>query len=132
MNPPPPKSPPQAAPSAPFADRELNGTGLLEEMRHLREAVVNQKHINDCAIALRGLPGKALLDAMLEIKSMATTRFQTQPELARLLVTWAARVKGPRDFIELCLHFQRLAMASSLLAAMYRGAGRLPNPVKKK
>src|SRR5688572_33177333 len=88
MNPPPPKSPPQAAPSAPFADRELNGTGLLEEMRHLREAVVNQKHINDCAIALRGLPGKALLDAMLEIKSMATTRFQTQPELARLLVTW--------------------------------------------
>jgi hypothetical protein len=125
----PPKMPPL---SPPFAAREFNGDGMLAELQHLRDAVVNQKHLNDCALAVRNLPGKGLLEAMMEIKNLAMSRFQGQPELARLLVTWAAQVKGPRDFGELCSHFQRLAMSSALLAAMYRGASRLPNAPKKK
>ncbi|HZN94343.1 MAG TPA: hypothetical protein VFB81_16630 [Myxococcales bacterium] len=129
MNQPPPKPVPV---SPPFAAREFNGDGMLKELQHLRDAVVNQKHLNDCALAVRNLPNKGLLEAMMEIKQLAMARFQGQPELARLLVTWAAQVKGPRDFMELCGHFQRLAISSALLAAMYRGASRLPNAPKKK
>lgn len=128
MNPP-AKPPP---PSPPFAAKELNGEGMLEELQHLRDAVVNQKHLNDCALAVKNLPSKGLLEAMMEIKQLAMARFQGQPELARLLVTWAAKVKGPRDFLEMCGHFHRLAITSALLASMYRGASRLPNAPKKK
>ena len=125
--------PPKLPPLSPaFAAREFNGDGLLKELQHLRDAVVNQKHLNDCALAVRNLPNKGLLEAMMEIKQLAMARFQSQPELARLLVTWAAQVKGPKDFMEFCGHFQRLAMSSALLAAMYRGASRLPNAQKKK
>ncbi|HYV45350.1 MAG TPA: hypothetical protein VFA20_10835 [Myxococcaceae bacterium] len=125
--------PPKPVPLSPaFAAKEYNGADLLKELQHLRDAVVNQKHLNDCALAVRNLPNKGLLEAMMEIKQLAMARFQGQPELARLLVTWAAQVKGPKDFMEMCGHFQRLAVTSALLAAMYRGASRLPNAQKKK
>jgi hypothetical protein len=126
-------NPPRPAPlSAPFAAREFDGEGLLAEIQHLREAQVGQKHLNDCAAALRPLLDRNPIEGMQHIKQLATARFQTQPELARLLVLWAAKVKSPRDFQAVCMHFQRLALTSSLVGAIHRGAARLPSAGKRR
>jgi hypothetical protein len=117
---------PQAL-SAPFAHRELNGEQLLEELRDLRGAAVNQKHLNDCAaVMVRELRGLPPTEAVLRLKQIAAGRFQAQPELAGLLVRWAGKLRTERDVVELCAHLFRLAAASALLGAIGRGSARLP------
>lgn len=114
------------APSAPFVHREFNGETLLDELRDLRAAGVGNKHLMDCALALRELRGLPVTDAVLHLKLVASGRFGAQPELAGLLVRWAAKLKTPRDVTELSLHFQRLAAVSGLIGAIGRGAALLP------
>lgn len=113
--------------SSPFASRELNGETLLDELADLRAAGVGQKHLNDCVAAVRPLRRTAPGEAAGELRQIAAGRFQVQPELAGLLVRWAARLRTPGDVAELCAHLERLALTSALIGAMARGAGRLPN-----
>lgn len=120
---PPPSS---KALSSPFSHRELNGETLLDELQDLRAAGVGQKHLNDCALALRALGQRSAAEADAELRHLASARFQAQPELAGLLVRWAAKLKSERDVAELCSHFDRLALASALIGAMARGSSRLP------
>jgi len=112
--------------SAPFASRELNGETLLDELASLRQAAMPQKHLNDCAVAARALRTTPLAEVPFAFQALARERFQAQPEIAGMLVRWAAKVKSEADLEALCLHLQRMALASGLLNAMYRGSGRLP------
>lgn len=113
--------------SPPFADRELNGEILLDELNDLRGAGVGPRSLIDCALALRELNGMMLAEAQAKLKAIAGGRFQTVPELASLLVRWSAKLKSERDVFELTSHFERLAMSSALFGAMGRGASRLPH-----
>ncbi|MBI3184948.1 MAG: hypothetical protein HYZ28_22640 [Myxococcales bacterium] len=117
--------PPRKQVSPPFASRELNGETLLEELDSLREAQVGQKHLNDCAVALRQLNGVRVSEAAARIRQLATGRFAGQPALASLLVRWAARLKSEVDVPLFSSHIERLALTSALIAAMRRGADRL-------
>ena len=122
---------PSAPLSAPFLHREFNGELLLEELRDLRGAGVGQKHLNDCSQAAKELLGLPVGDAIVRLKQIASGRFQAQPELAGLMVRWAAKLKSERDVTELVRHFQRLALSSALIGAMGRGAGRLPRGARR-
>jgi hypothetical protein len=113
-------------PSAPFASRELNGEVLLEELADLRNAQVQQRHLNDCIVNLRGLEGVRVSEAAARLKQLASNRFAGQPALASLLVRWAARLKNEVDVPLLVSHLERLAMTSALLTALRRGNERLP------
>lgn len=112
--------------SPPFAHREFNGDTLLDELRSLRQSAVPQKQLDDCALAVRGLKNLSASELPLRFKQLAQARFGAQPEIAGLLVRWSAKVKSPADVAALCLHFERLALTSALISALYRGAGRLP------
>lgn len=116
--------------SAPFQQRELNGETLLEELRDLRAAGVNQKHLNDCALAMRELARLSPTEAVTRLKALSQ-RFGDQKELASTLNRWSAKVKNPGDVPALCSHFERLALASGLFSAMMRGAGRLSRGARK-
>lgn len=112
--------------SPPFAHREFNGETLLEELRDLRQAAVPQRQLDDCALAMRHLRTTPVAELAPRLKQLAQARFGAQPEMAGLLVRWAAKVRSAQDVMALCLHFERLALASALISAMYRGSGRLP------
>jgi hypothetical protein len=114
------------APSAPFAHREFNGELLLEELRDLRAAGVGNRHMVECALALREVRGQPLADALIRIKQIATLRFGGVPELSGLLTRWSAKLKTERDVSELILHFQRIAIVSGLIGAIGRGVALLP------
>ena len=114
--------------SPPFAHREFNGETLLEELRALRQAAVPQRQLDDCAIAVRALKGTPAMDLPTRFRDLAQARFGAQPEIAGLLVRWAAKVKSDADAAAICDHLQRLAICSSLISAMYRGASRLQRP----
>lgn len=111
--------------SAPFADRELNGDVLLDELRDLRQAAVAQKILNECALACREVAGLGHAEAATKLRQLATARFPAAPPLVKLINEWAGKLKGPSDVPELISHFERLALTSALLSAMMRGAGRL-------
>jgi hypothetical protein len=113
-------------PSAPFASRELNGEVLLEELAELRSAQVQQRHLEDCVLHLRGLAGVRVSEATARLKQLASNRFAGQPALASLLVRWAWRLKGEVDVPLLVGHLERLALTSALITALRRGAERLP------
>ncbi len=110
-------------PSAAFAHRELNGEILLEELRALREAQVRQRHLEDCAQALRGLEGMRVGEASRRIRDIATGRFTGQPALASLMVRWAAKLRAEDDVVALSQHFRRLALTAALVGALRRGGG---------
>jgi hypothetical protein len=122
---------PSAPLSAPFLQREFNGELLLEELRDLRGAGVGLKHLIDCSRAMKELRGLPLADAIVRVKQIASARFGAQPELAGLMVRWAAKLRSERDVTELILHFQRLAATSALIGAMGRGASRLPTGARR-
>lgn len=113
-------------PSPPFASRELNGEVLLEELADLRQAQVQQRHLNDCVLNLRGLEGVRVSDAAARLKQLASNRFAGQPALASLLVRWAAKLKSEVDVPLLVSHLERLALASAIVTALRRGTERLP------
>ncbi len=115
----------RAPPSAPFASRELDGEVLLEELGDLRSSQVPQRHLDDCALALRDVTGLRSAEVVTRLKSLATNRFAGQPALASLLVRWAAKLKSEADVPLLVSHFQRLAMTSSLVAVVRRSADSL-------
>ena len=114
------------AASAPFQNRELNGELLLEELSELRQAQVQQKHLNDCVANLRGMSGSRVSEAAQQLKALASNRFGGQPALASLLVRWAARLKTEFDVSLLVGHLERLALTGALVGALRRGADRLP------
>ncbi len=117
---------PKRSLSPPFADRELNGDVLLRELASLRDAQVRQKQLNDCALALRQLPGLRVSETISKIRELASGRFQEHPALASLLVRWAAKLRVDEDVAALISHFERLAITAALIAAVRRGAERLP------
>lgn len=116
----------RSQPSAPFASRELNGEVLLEELADLRNAQVQQRHLNDCVLNLRGLEGVRVSEAVARLKQLASNRFAGQPALASLLVRWAAKLKHEVDVPLLVSHLERLALTSALVTTLRRGAERLP------
>lgn len=113
-------------PSTPFASREFNGEVLLDELDELRAAQIPQKHLTDVVLGLRELSGARVSDASSRIKFLATNRFAGQPALASLLVRWAAKLKVEADVPLLVSHLERLALTSAIIAALRRGAERLP------
>lgn len=113
-----------SAPSAPFADRELNGTVLLDELRSLREAAVRQGDLNACAQAVEPLRGASIPRATTQLKRLAQERFEDRPEIAALLSKWADLLRQPADLDRLCEHLERLALTSAVLGALWRTAGR--------
>ena len=118
--------PPKAQPAPPFANRELNGEVLLEELSELRNAQVHHKQLVDCVSSLRELQGVRASEATTRIKHLATARFAQYPAMASLLVRWAGRLKTDVDVPLLLGHFERLAMANGVLASLRRAAERLP------
>ena len=118
--------PPKPAPSPPFANRELNGEVLLEELSDLRNAQVHQRQLNDCVAGLRELQGVRASEAKDRLKQLATSRFAGAPAMASLLVRWAGRLKGDVDVPLLLGHFERIAMVSAALSALRRASDRLP------
>jgi hypothetical protein len=114
------------AASAPFQNRELNGELLLEELSDLRQAQVQQKHLNDCVANLRSLAGSRVSEASQQLKALATGRFAGQPALASLLVRWAAKLKTEHDVSLLVGHLERLAITAAAVAALRRASERLP------
>ena len=114
------------AASAPFQNRELNGELLLEELSDLRQAQVQQKHLNDCVANLRGLAGSRVSEASQQLKALASGRFAGQPALASLLVRWAAKLKTEFDVSLLAAHLERLALTAAVVAALRRATERLP------
>lgn len=119
-------APHRTHPSAPFASRELNGEVLLEELADLRQAQVQQRHLNDCALNLRGLDGLPVAEAGQRLRQLASNRFSGQPALASLLVRWATKLKSDADVPLLVSHLERLAMTAALVTALRRAADRLP------
>lgn len=111
--------------SPPFASRELNGEVLLDELQRLRLAAVPQRHLNDCATAVSRLRATPVSEVPRQFQALAHQRFGATPEIAGLLVRWAQKVRSEADLAALCSHFERLALASALLNAVYRAAGRL-------
>lgn len=118
--------PPKAQPAPPFANRELNGEVLLEELSELRNAQIPQRQLNDCVAGLRDLMGVRASEATTRIKQLATARFAQQPAMASLLVRWAGRLKTDVDVPLLLGHFERLAMVSAAMSALRRASERLP------
>lgn len=111
--------------SPPFASRELNGQVLLEELAELRQAQVQQRHLDDCVANLRDLSGVRVSEAGARLRQLASGRFGSQPALARLLVQWAQKLRSEADVPLLVAHLQRLAIASAVLGALRRGTERL-------
>lgn len=118
--------PPKAQPAPPFANRELNGEVLLEELSELRTAQVHHRQLVDCVTGLRELQGVRASEATARIKQLATSRFAQQPAMASLLVRWAGRLKTDVDVPLLVGHFERLAMVGATTNALRRACERLP------
>ena len=118
--------PPKVSPSPPFANRELNGEVLLEEISELRNAQVPQRQLNDCVTALRELMGTRASEATAHIKVLANARFAQHPAMASLLVRWAGRLKTDVDVPLLFGHFERIARVSAAMSALRRTSERLP------
>jgi hypothetical protein len=114
------------AASAPFQSRELNGELLLDELADLRQAQVQQKHLNDCAANVRGLSGMRVAEAAQQLRAIASTRFAAQPALAALLVRWSGKLKSEVDVSVLVGHLERLAFTAAIVGAVKRCAERLP------
>ncbi len=112
--------------SPPFASRELNGETLLDELAGLRQSAVPQRHLNDCAVAVRMLRKTPVAEVPQRFRELAQNRFANLPEVAGMLVRWAQQVHSDADLAALCGHIERLALASALLNAIYRSGGRLP------
>lgn len=114
-------------PSPAFADREFNGTVLVQEIEELSSSGVPPEQISECGQDLQGLLGLPPQEASARIHALAKTRASTHPALAALLSRWAPRIKMHVDLPLLISHFNRLAMAMAALPALRAAAGRLPN-----
>lgn len=111
--------------SAPFSHREFNGETLIEELAALRDGQVRQKHLEECAAALRPLKAAGLTDATTRLRQLAAGRFQKQRALAHLLTTWSVKLRTDADVTALVAHFQQMAIVGALLGALRRPGERL-------
>jgi hypothetical protein len=116
--------------SAPFADRELDGTVLLEELANLRNAGVPQRALELCNQALESLSGLSASDAADQLRAVAFSDFPEIPALAQLLVRWATKLKRDEDVLALQGHFRKLALTSALLHGLWQAAVHL-NPRRR-
>lgn len=114
------------ASSAPFANRELNGEHLLDELSELRAAQTPQRALDDLSRAVKELAGTGAAEASASLKEMAASRFAATPAVAALMVRWAAKLKSETDVTALGSHLQRLALVGAMLGAFRRAADRLP------
>ncbi|MDX2009261.1 MAG: hypothetical protein SFW67_03675 [Myxococcaceae bacterium] len=114
------------SPAAPFANRELNGEQLLDELAELRNAQVSQKQLDDLARALKDLEGRRVSEVTTRLKALASNRYAGQPALGSLLVRWSTKLKSELDVPLLLGHLERLALVSAMLSATRRGADRFP------
>lgn len=116
----------RSQPSAPFSSRELNGEVLLSELDELRSAQVQQRHLVDCVLSLRDLPGARVSEAAARLKQLAANRFAGQPALASLLVRWAQRLRSEADLPLLLVHLEQLALTAAMIGALRRASELLP------
>jgi hypothetical protein len=114
-------------PSPPFADREFNGTVLVQEVEELLLAGVPAEQIWECGQDLQALLGVPASEASTKVQALAKTRTATHPMLVALLTRWAPRIRIQVDLPLFISHFNRLAMAMAALPALRAAAGRLPN-----
>lgn len=108
--------------SAPFRDREFNGTTLLEEWSELRAEPGAALAVAHAALAVRALEGIPATDARTRLARWAAAARQQAPALAALVLRWAGRLRTPSDTALLAGHLQRLALLGEALA----GEGRRP------
>jgi hypothetical protein len=117
--------------SAPFVDRELNGTVLLDELAMLRQAGVGQGILESCSRILESLRGLENADAADQLRAIAVSEFAQAPALAQLLVRWAPKLRQDEDVESLLGHFRKLALTSALLQALWQAAARM-NPRRRR
>ena len=108
-----------AALSAPFANKELNGEQLLEELAALRVALVHQRHLNACADAIAALHEAPVAVAREGFRRHANGKFHREPALAGLLEAYAEKLNLDADVPLACSHFRRLALTSAILGALW-------------
>src|SRR5688572_186431 len=109
--------------SAPFAHRELNGEGLLEELAELQSSRVADRRILECALVLKQLATDSPAHATARMRDLAKRRFTAEPALSDLVVRWAVKVKTVEDLQQLIGHFERLALVAAMVSAIRRGGG---------
>ena len=112
--------------SAPFSDRELNGTQLIAELSTLRGSGVTVSHLLACDQELKGIDALGPTEAAARINELAVSRFSDVPPLAQVLLRWARYVKLQGDPPAFREHFSRLALTASLLGAIWQAAAQLP------
>jgi hypothetical protein len=108
---------------------EIHGQKLLDELKQLKEAGVSLADIQMCALSLRPLRSAAPSVAVLRIGELADDKFRAQPALAKVLKDWVRTLSSEQAVPELCSHFERLALAASVLAAIRSGVARWPREV---
>jgi hypothetical protein len=111
--------------SPPFAAREFNGEGLLEELDGLAAGGVSQRELEACALAVRSLGLQGRSEAAARLRALAASELRASPELANLIRAWAAKIRTDADVACLVEHFQRMALVSALSSAAVRGTRRL-------
>lgn len=102
-------------PSAPFRDREFNGTTLLEEWAELRAGRESPLSVAQAALAVKALAGAPPADARLRLSQWAAAARAQTPALAALVLRWAGRVRTAPDTGMLAGHLERLALLGEAL-----------------
>jgi len=109
-------------PSAPFRDREFNGTTLLEEWAELRAVNESPLAVAHASRMVRGLSGASVGDVRTRLAQWAAAARQETPALSALVQRWAGRIRTPPDAGLFAAHLERLALLGEALT----GEGRRP------
>ena len=105
-------------PSAPFRDREFNGTTLLEEWAELRSGGETPLSVASAVLGLRQARAASRapsLDPKLRWSQWAAGARAGNPALAALVARWIPRVRSEPDTDALLAHLERLALVGELL-----------------
>jgi hypothetical protein len=112
-------------PSAPFRDREFNGTTLLEEWAELRAAGETPLAVASAVLALRQAKAASrtpTADPKLRFSQWIASARGGTPGLAAVVARWIPRVRSETDAEALLAHLERLALAGELVDAGGRRA----------
>lgn len=110
-------------PSAPFRDREFNGTTLLEEWAELRSGGETPLSVASAVVGLRQARAASrtpAADPKLRLSQWVAGARPVTPALATLVARWIPRVRSEQDTDALLSHLERLALVGELL----EGGGR--------
>jgi hypothetical protein len=102
-------------PSAPFRDREFNGTTLLEEWAEVRAGRESPLAVALAAKVAWGLAGLPVADARTRLGQWADAARGETPALAALVCRWAGRLRAPADTGLLAAHLERLSLLGEAL-----------------